>query len=299
LVFFGFKAFTLKKEQFPKFLLLALSVFLLPHSLIAIALRMGNINEMDVSIIEGGIVGVVLAYLFFKTRILSPWIIVPSSIVILVLGAYLMLDSKLLTIGGISLVASSLLTGAGLIIAEKMTSSSSSEEAKEDNAPKPKYFDLIESTKKTIVVSFLSLAVGSVMALTLWALQIPGVASPTGMQFTIIPTWADVVSSFPLAIVGSIMTWFCLFLLIQWEKLDLAALSIGLMPIATQFITYVSRVFSSELGINVSPLHWCIVSILLIGLTALIYISKSQRTKLNQTVLASQFQGKGNLSQGE
>ena len=221
-----------------KYFVLAMLTMALPHSLIFIARQHFDVSATALALIEAAIVGVVLVYLLAGGKYVSPLAVALA--VTTILGLTIFVNPKQLKRGDALILVAALVTAFGFIAAEHI------------KAPKivaPLLVDvgaftldlpnLGESLRKTTLTTASS---GGTVLLVVWlvnlacaALAKPKVPVAVG---PLLANWGLLLS---LAIAGSILTWFSLFVLIDLGHLFLAASAVAATPVATEVYSAIRR----------------------------------------------------------
>jgi hypothetical protein len=141
------------------------------------------------------------------------------------------LGSFALSTGEILVVAASLATGAGLLVAEKMKPDpETSLEAKVRASTKKTFYTcLISGGGTTVTLAALNLLPQNTLQ------RFPALDLLTQQQFPAGNTWIWIVA---LALVGNCLTWLSVFLLIAFDETILAAAAMATAPVMTEIANY-------------------------------------------------------------
>ena len=242
----------------------------IPHALIFVATRDKDVTPTTLAFIEAAILGVVVVYLMASGRRVGVGAVVSTVLTFVGLVVFLGLGPEGLqfAIGDVLVVAAAVATAVGLIIAEKI------EPRAEDRSFQGRSK---RSTKKTFFANLLSGAgtLGAIAATNL----ILNSLNASGSPLVPVPAQDSWIAVLSLAVVGSCLTWFSMFLLIESGHLVLAAGAIAVVPITQHIASIVCQPLNQylDVGNKITPevktlFQWGGGVIVLISIGVLIWL---------------------------
>ncbi len=250
----------------------------LPQALLFEGLRNYGARTIDAAVIEAAIPGLILIYLFTGHRRFQWRSLVAASIALVGLVVFLGIldmqtDISAMRTGSWLLLVSAVVTSIGLITDDKMKWPSEPRPKKEWNNTIIGKAAISKSLRKSLYCSAIAgtLTLASVPLLN-WFLP-PEIFSET---ITVPPSaWPAI---FALALVGTCISWFAIFYLIQIKQLILVVAMVAGVPIVTAIFNIISGRPSAQ------NLHEWLGGVVL--LIALGYLVKLQLTSPNPTTVA-------------
>ena len=240
----------------------------IPQGLLFMGLRSYDARPIDAAITEAAIPGLILVYLFATQRRVTWGALVTAASVLLGLATFLgllngmTLDPDQMTMGSWLLLAAAILTSFGLICDDRLTwpqEPAAQREWRWKIVPKTQ---VAKSLRKTLFGSLIS-GIGTLLLIPILN---PLLAHQATQVMTVPPdAWPGVVI---LALVGTCITWFSIFLLIQMQQMVLiVALVAGIPVVSAAYDT-----LSGRAGHVLQGHEWLGGGLLVISLLALVYI---------------------------
>lgn len=240
----------------------------IPQGLLFMGLRNYGARPIDAAITEAAIPGLILVYLFATQRRITWGALIAATMVLLGLAAFLGFFNGMaqapthMTSGSWFLIVSAVFTSFGLICDDNMAWPA------EPAATDSSRWQAIHKTQVT--KSLRKTLFGSLISGVLTLLLIP-ILSPllvdNATQVLAVPSsaWPGVVG---LALVGTCLTWFSIFLLIQMQQMVLiVALVAGIPVVSTAYDLLTGR---SEHALQ--GYEWFGGTLLVVSLFTLIYV---------------------------
>ena len=239
----------------------------LPQGLLFMGLRSYGARPIDAAITEAAIPGLILVYLFASQRRLTWGALTAATAVLLGLAAFLgffngMAQSPTaMTAGFWFLIVSAVFTSVGLICDDRMTWPT------EPAAMDTWHCSMVHKTQ--VAKSLRKTLFGSLFSGVLTLMFIP-VLNPllgeNAVQVLAVPfsAWPGVVA---LALVGTCLTWFSIFLLIQMQQMILIVALVAGIPV----VSAAYNILSGRSDHALQGYEWFGGALLIVSLFALIY----------------------------
>ena len=239
-----------------------------PQGLLFMGLRTYGARPIDAAIMEAAIPGLILVYLFTRQQRITWASLCIAVAVLLGLSVFLGLFTQMgmqtteMTAGSWILLASAIFTSIGLICDDRM--------AWPLELPVTHEWRWQRVTKTSISKSLRKTLFGSLISGLLTLMFIPLCNRLLGAQAAQVLTvpasaWPGVVI---LALVGTCITWFAIFLLIQMQQMVLIVALVAGIPVVSAVYNYLS-------GRSEAPLQtyeWFGGTILIVSLCAMVYM---------------------------
>jgi drug/metabolite transporter (DMT)-like permease len=240
----------------------------IPQGLLFMGLRSYDARPIDAAITEAAIPGLILVYLFASRRRVTWEVLVTAATVLLGLAVFLglhngmMLEPDQMTMGSWLLLSAAMLTSVGLICDDRMTWPEEPAVQREWRWKMVHKTQVTKSLRKTLFGSLIS-GIGTLLLIPILNLLL---ADHATQVLTAPPSaWPGVVM---LALVGTCVTWFSIFLLIQMKQMVLiVALVAGIPVVSAAYDTLSSR---TELVLQGH--EWFGGGLLVVSLLALVYM---------------------------
>ena len=240
----------------------------IPQGLLFMGLRTYGARPIDAAIMEAAIPGLILVYLFTRQRRVTWGALSIAGSVLLGLAVFLGLFTSMepqtadMTAGSWLLLASAVLTSVGLICDDRM--------AWPEEPPVKNEWRWRVVTKTSVTRSLRKTLFGSLISGLVTLMLIPVCNMLLGThaaQVITVPAsaWLGVVT---LALVGTCITWFAIFLLIQMQQMVLIVALVAGIPV-------VSAAYNSLSGRSEAPLQtceWLGGTILMVSLFVMVYM---------------------------
>jgi drug/metabolite transporter (DMT)-like permease len=212
----------------------------MPQGLLFMGLRTYGARPIDAAIAEAAIPGLILVYLFTRQRRITWGSLSIAGAVLLGLTVFLGFFTRMeaqtteMTVGSWLLLASAVLTSVGLICDDRM--------AWPMEPPAKREWRWRMVTKTSVTKSLRKTLFGSLISGLLTLMLIPVCNMLLGMhaaQVITVPAsaWPGVVM---LALVGTCITWFAIFLLIQMQQMVLIVALVAGIPVVSAAYNYLS-----------------------------------------------------------
>lgn len=246
----------------------------LPQGLLFMGLRSYGARPIDAAITEAAIPGLILVYLFASQRRVTWGALVTAGTVLLGLAAFLGLFNPTaqaptsMTAGSWILLASAVLTSFGLICDDRMAWPAEPAATRAWRWQGIHKTQVTKSLRKTLFSSLIS-GVGTLMLIPI----LNPLLGANAVQVMAVPAsaWPGVMA---LALVGTCITWFAIFLLIQMQQMVLIVALVAGIPVVSAVYDYLSS--RSE---HVLQSHeWFGGALLVASLFALIYVQLMRPT---------------------
>jgi drug/metabolite transporter (DMT)-like permease len=260
-----------RRSVFWRYFLIAMLTMAVPHSLIFVGRQLFGVSATALSLIEAAIVGVVVVYLLAEGKRISKMSVALA--VMTIVGLTVFVNPTGLKAGdGIILIAA-VVTAFGLILAERIKPPAPTVESVSATPYLPHLETAMRKTTLSAASSggviLLVVALVNLIGIALSKPTIPVAASP------LLANWGLILG---LAVAGSILTWFSLFLLIDLGHLFLAAAAIAAIPVATEIYNVIRG--ASEIN---STQQWLGGLVVMVSLGGLIWNQLGRNTMAAQT----------------
>lgn len=262
-----------------------------PQGLLFMGLRNYGARPIDAAIMEAAIPGLILVYLFTSQRRITWQALVTALTVLLGLTVFLGFFTSIeqtplaMTAGSWCLLASAVLTSVGLICDDRMawpTEQVVTSAWRWQTIHKAK---VAQSLRKTLLGSLIS----GLLTLMLIPLLNP-LLGANAEQVIALPSsawWGVVV----LALVGTCITWFCIFLLLQMQQMVLIVALVAGIPAVSAAYNYLSGRAEQTLQGH----EWVGGALLVVSLLVLVSMQLLRPTLLGMSP-AGELQGKSSAS---
>lgn len=238
-----------------------------PQGLLFMGLRSYGARPIDAAIMEAAIPGLLLVYLFTSQRRLTWGALGAAAALLLGLATFLGCFNSMqqastgMTPGSWYLLASAVFTSLGLICDDRMKWPPEPAASKQGRWQMVTKENVAGSLRKTLFGSLFS----GVLTLMLMPLLNPLLGDNARQVIAVPPSaWAGVVA---LALVGTCMTWFAIFLLIQLRQMVLIVALVAGIPVVSAAYNYLSG--RSERSLQ--DYEWFGGAVLVVSLAVLLY----------------------------
>lgn len=252
----------LSSGDFWRYTLIATTTMAIPQSLIFLGLQVLGVTPTTVAFVESALIGIVFVYLLRdpRKRITTTAVVAAAfSIIGLALFLGVTPQSFPLTTGDFAILGATVVTGVGLILADKFVFRVHDGEKAKKSLRKTFFTCIIAGVEVLVTIGIVNL----VLAAT-------GKPYATLSVPALIGAWKLLAT---LAVVGSIMTWFSIFLLIAWEQLALAAAVVAAIPVTTEIA---NRIWFTPTDMA-SP-QWVGGGIVIVSLSILILVQLTSKS---------------------
>jgi hypothetical protein len=254
-----------------------------PQGLLFMGLRNYGARPIDAAITEAAIPGLILIYLFASQRRITWRALIAATMVLLGLASFLgffngMAQAPIrMTTGSWFLLVSAVFTSFGLICDDKMAWPAEPAAVKTWRWQVVHKAQVTKSLRKTLFGSLIS----GVLTLMLIPVLNP-VLGERAVQVLAVPTsaWPGIVA---LALVGTCLTWFSIFLLIQMQQMVLIVALVAGIPVVSAAYNLLSGRFERAL----QGYEWFGGALLIVSLFALIYVQLMRPTQTQVSATAN------------